>query len=190
MSGATKVVLCAAAHFVLLLALLGVFERHSTRPRLDDYLRDQCAPLKHVYDGLLDESFSLWYPSGFSVNLLEHTSSDRVQLHEGLLRLSESTAMIRTIPTFVSYIEKMARTVKLPDMLLPLNPADEPLAKIRSEEPPRPLLGFCKWPGFSDVLIPNTAEGEALYMWISQAYSVSKVDLVTIMSVGILELYS
>ncbi|DBA99135.1 hypothetical protein WJX77_004871 [Trebouxia sp. C0004] len=45
-------------------------------------------------------------------------------------------------------------------MVLPLNPADEPLAAIKVGEQPRPLLAFCKTSRFSDVLIPNTAEGD------------------------------
>ena len=77
------------------------------------------------------------------------------------LSLSESTGWARTIPTFVSYLRHIHNLAHLPNMVLPLNPADEPLAAIKDGEQPRPLLAFCKTPQFSDVLIPNTAEGDS-----------------------------
>ena len=69
----------------------------------------------------------------------------------------------RTIPTFVRYIQHISTLVELPNMILPLNPADEPLAALKEGEKPRPLLAFCKIPGFSDILIPNTAEGTRMF---------------------------
>lgn len=48
--------------------------------------------------------------------------------------------------------------VALPDMQLPLNAADEPLA--RDEHPPVPLLSFCRPKGMIDILMPNTIEGD------------------------------
>ncbi len=36
-------------------------------------------------------------------------------------------------------------------MVLPLNPADEPLAAIKDGEQPRPLLAFCKTPQDTDT---------------------------------------
>lgn len=110
---------------------------------------------------------SLWSDSGFSTDLLEHTSGDRVYISHGTVLLSDSTMWARTIPTFVRYIQHIAKTVQLPDMLLPLNPADEPLAELKPGELPRPLLAFCKVPGYSDVLLPNTAEGECLIISLS-----------------------
>lgn len=136
-------------------------QRHS-QPKLDGYLRDHCATLKEAYDQLLDPAFSLWNQTGFPVDLLEHTSGDRVYVRKGQLRLSQSTTLIRLIPTFVNYIQHIAQLVRLPDMLLPLNPADEPLAEIRAGEGSRPLLAFCSVPGFSDVLMPNTLEGQPM----------------------------
>ncbi len=98
-------------------------------------------------------------PKRLFSDLLESSSGDRVYIQDGKLSLSNSTTLHRLIPTFVNYIQHIAELVHLPDMILPLNPADEPLAKIKSNEEPTPLLAFCKTPGFSDILMPNTIEG-------------------------------
>lgn len=139
---------------------LNVWKTSSSKQPVDIYLQEHCAPLSEVYNQLLDPMFGLWNQTGFPTQLLENTSGDRVYVRNGKLSLSKSTALARLIPTFVNYIQHIARLVHLPDMLLPLNPADEPLALIKPEEDARPLLAFCKVPGFSDVLMPNTLEGE------------------------------
>ena len=46
----------------------------------------------------------------------------------------------------------------LPDMQLPLNAADEALA--HAQQPPIPLMSFCRPAGMVDILIPNTIEGD------------------------------
>lgn len=131
------------------------------KPTASEFLEDECSFLHHAYSHLIDPMMSLWNESGFSIDLLEHTSGDKVYIVDGEVLLSGSTTWGRTIPTFVRYIQQIAKAVQLPNMLLPLNPADEPLAELKPGEPPRPLLAFCKIPGYSDVLLPNTAEGEA-----------------------------
>lgn len=101
----------------------------------------------------------LWNQTGFSLRLLESTSGDRVYVKDGRLYLSNSTTLHRLIPTFVNYVQHIEKLVQLPDMVLPLNPADEPLARLNPNGEPGPLLAFCTSPGFSDILIPNTLEG-------------------------------
>ena len=101
----------------------------------------------------------LWNQTGFSLRLLENTSGDRVYVKDGRLYLSSSTTLHRLIPTFVNYVQHIEKLVQLPDMVLPLNPADEPLARLAPSGEPGPLLAFCTSPGFSDILIPNTLEG-------------------------------
>lgn len=135
-----------------------------SKQRLNSFLQEHCAPLSEVYDQLLEPMFGLWNQTGFPMQLLENTSGDRVYVRNGKLSLSESTTLHRLVPTFVNYIQHIAQLVHLPDMLLPLNPADEPLALIKPGEDARPLLAFCKAPGFSDVLMPNTLEGEAQHL--------------------------
>ena len=128
---------------------------------LDQHLQQHCVHLQDDYEQLLNNLFQPWNGSGFDVELLERTSGERVYVYNGKLLLSDSTEWARTIPTFVRYIQHISKLVDLPNMILPLNPADEPLAALKIGERPRPLLAFCKVPGFSDVLIPNTAEGSA-----------------------------
>ena len=130
-----------------------------SKPSAQHFLEKHCSSLQHQYNELIDPMMSLWNETGFSTDLLEHTSGDRVYISGDSVFLSNSTSWARTIPTFVRYIQQIAHTMQLPDMLLPLNPADEPLADLKSGESPRPLLAFCKVPGFADVLLPNTAEG-------------------------------
>ena len=137
-----------------------LWKQRGGKQSLDRHLQEQCTPLQEVYSQLLDPMFSLWNQTGFPVQLLENTSGDRVYVRDGKLAMSESTAWGRLIPTFINYIQHIAQLVHLPDMLLPLNPADEPLALVKPGEDARPLLAFCKVPGFSDVLMPNTLEGE------------------------------
>ena len=130
-----------------------------SKPNARNFLDEHCTSLQHTYANLIDPMMALWNETGFSQDLLEHTSGDRVYINSGRVFLSESTSWARTIPTFVRYIQHIANMVQLPDMLLPLNPADEPLAQLQPGEAPRPLLAFCKVPGYSDVLLPNTAKG-------------------------------
>lgn len=126
---------------------------------LHSHVQQHCAHLRRDYDKLLEPLFEHWQNSGFDRDMLEHTSGDRVYVYQGRVHLSNSTSWARTIPTFVRYIQHIASLVHLPDMMLPLNPADEPLAAVRPNATPTPLLAFCKVPGYSDILIPNTAEG-------------------------------
>ena len=131
-----------------------------SKPTLQKYAQQHCLPLRETHQQLLEPMLKHWNQSGFSPDLLERSSGDRVYIQDGKLSLSNSTTLHRLIPTFVNYIQYIAELVNLPDMILPLNPADEPLAKIKSNEEPTPLLAFCKTPGFSDILMPNTIEGE------------------------------
>lgn len=132
------------------------------KPTLQQYTQKHCLPLKETHQKLLEPMLELWNQTGFSLDLLEKSSGDKVYVQDGRLSLSNSTTLHRLIPTFVNYIQHIAELVHLPDMLLPLNPADEPLAKLKPNEEPTPLLAFCKTPGFSDVLLPNTIEGQTL----------------------------
>ena len=157
-----KASLCLSCVFVIFITVIGkhtVIPFHRSKPSLQQHLRDRCLHLQDAYDPLLQNLFSHWNASGFDPDLLEHTSGERVYIIDGKVVLSDSTGWARTIPTFVRYIQHISTIVALPDMILPLNPADEPLAEMKESEDPRPLLAFCKVPGFSDVLIPNTAEG-------------------------------
>lgn len=117
-------------------------------------------PLWGTHQQLLEPMLQPWNQTGFSLKMLENTSGDRVYTQDGRLSLSNSTTLHRLIPTFVNYIQHIAELVQLPDLLLPLNPADEPLAQLKASAEPTPLLAFCKTPGFSDILIPNTLEGD------------------------------
>ena len=130
-----------------------------SKPTLEQYKQKHCLSLQDAYQELLDPMLQLWNQTGFSLNLLESTSGDRVYIKNGKLSLSNSTVLHRLIPTFVNYIQHIEKIVRLPDMVLPLNPADEPLAKLDPNGQPGPLLAFCTTPGFSDILIPNTLEG-------------------------------
>ena len=130
-----------------------------SKPSLQQYTQQHCGPLLDTHQQLLEPMFRHWAQSGFSKRLLENTSGDRVYIQNGKLSLSNSTTLHRLIPTFVNYIQHIAELVHLPDMMLPLNPADEPLARVKNDEQPTPLLAFCKTPGFSDILMPNTIEG-------------------------------
>ena len=130
-----------------------------SKPTLHQYTQQKCQPLLETHQQLLEPMFKHWDQKGFSRQLLENSSGDRVYIQDGKLSLSNSTTLHRLIPTFVNYIQHIAELVHLPDMMLPLNPADEPLARVKPDEEPTPLLAFCKTPGFSDILMPNTIEG-------------------------------
>jgi hypothetical protein len=140
---------------------LYIARRCSNKASLRQYLEQHCSHLQQAYVTLLDPLLEHWNATGFGLDALEHTSGERVYIFNDRLSLSESTGWARTIPTFVSYFRHIHNLVHLPNMVLPLNPADEPLAAIKDGEQPRPLLAFCKTPQFSDVLIPNTAEGNS-----------------------------
>ena len=129
------------------------------KPTLELYRQKHCLPLQDAHQQLLEPMLQLWNQTGFSLKLLEGTSGDRVYVKDSKLYLSNSTTLHRLIPTFVNYIQHIAKIVQLPDMVLPLNPADEPLARLNPTGEPGPLLAFCTTPGFSDILIPNTLEG-------------------------------
>ena len=130
------------------------------KPTLEQYRQKHCLPLQDSHHKLLEPMLQLWNQTGFSLRLLESTSGDRVYVKEGRLSLSNSTTLHRLIPTFVNYIQHIEKLVQLPDMVLPLNPADEPLARLNPSGESGPLLAFCTSPGFSDILIPNTLEGK------------------------------
>lgn len=51
--------------------------------------------------------------------------------------------------------------VRIPDMQLPMNAADESLAG--PDPSPMPLLSFCRPQGSVDILIPNTIEGNVFH---------------------------
>ena len=131
------------------------------KPTLSEHLQKHCLPLQDTHRQLLEPMLQLWNTTGFSLNLLDSSSGDRVYIKDGKLALSNSTTLHRLIPTFVNYIQHIAKHVQLPDLVLPLNPADEPLARLDPNGEPGPLLAFCKTPGFSDILIPNTIEGDS-----------------------------
>ena len=62
-----------------------------TKPSLEQYWRDHCFHLQDTYEQLLQPLFAHWNESGFGLDLLEHTSGERVYLLEGELFLSDST---------------------------------------------------------------------------------------------------
>ena len=144
------------------------------KPTLQQYTEQHCMPLWGTHQQLLEPMLQPWNQTGFSLKMLENTSGDRVYTQDGRLSLSNSTTLHRLIPTFVNYIQHIAELVQLPDLLLPLNPADEPLAQLKASAEPTPLLAFCKTPGFSDILIPNTLEGKHLRSTFAAAFSLSK----------------
>ena len=147
-------------HSTIAAGWLSIARRSSNKASLRQYLEQHCSHLQQAYDTLLDPLLEHWNATGFGLDALEHTSGERVYIYNDRLSLSESTGWARTIPTFVTYLRHIHDLAHLPNMMLPLNPADEPLAAIKDGEQPRPLLAFCKTPQFSDVLIPNTAEGD------------------------------
>ena len=157
---------CLLSVVLLLLTLLlrraPVTIMRRSKPTLQQHLHDHCHLLEDEYSPLLQSMFAHWNTSGVSLDLLTHTSGERVYISNGKVFLSDSTGWGRTIPTFVRYIQHISKIVHLPDIILPLNPADEPQAALKYGEDPRPLISFCKIPGFSDVLMPNTAEGRLL----------------------------
>ena len=57
-------------------------------------------------------------------------------------------------------MQALWRDVALPELDLPLNAADEPLAIV--EETPAPIMSFCRQPDRMDILIPNVLEGEPI----------------------------
>lgn len=144
-----------------------------SKPTLEQYRQKHCLPLQDSHQKLLEPMLQLWNQTGFSLRLLESTSGDRVYVKDGRLYLSNSTTLHRLIPTFVNYVQHVEKLVQLPDMVLPFNPADEPLARLNPRSEPGPLLAFCTSPGFSDILIPNTLEGKD-----TSATTCSKASLV------------
>ena len=148
-------------HSTFAAAWLSIARRSSNKASLRQYLEQHCSHLQQAYDTLLDPLLEHWKATGFGLVALEHTSGERVNIYNDRLSLSENTGWARTIPTFVSYLRHIHHLAHPPNMVLPLNPADKPLAAIKDGEQPRPLLAFPKTPQFSDVLNPNTAEGDS-----------------------------
>ena len=70
-----------------------------SKPNARNFLDEHCTSLQHTYANLIDPMMALWNESGFSQDLLEHTSGDRVYISNGRLFLSENTSWGRTIPT-------------------------------------------------------------------------------------------
>ena len=62
-----------------------------TKPSLEQYWRDHCLQLRDTYEQLLQPLFAHWNETGFDLDLLEHTSGERVYLLDGKLFLSDST---------------------------------------------------------------------------------------------------
>lgn len=61
------------------------------KPTLEHYWLDHCLHLQNTYEQLLQPLFAHWNESGFGLDLLEHTSGERVYLLDGKLFLSNST---------------------------------------------------------------------------------------------------
>lgn len=83
-------------------------------------------------------------------------SADRVYLSPGATRS-------RLTPTFHAMLQRLRLRVALPDLALPLNPADEPQAAWAggaSAPPPAPVFSFCVTPAYADIPLPNTIEGD------------------------------
>ena len=67
---------------------------------------------------------------------------------------------LRRAGTIRGGAQALWRDLKLPELDLPLNAADEPLAVV--EEHPAPIMSFCRTPDRVDILIPNLLEGEPI----------------------------
>lgn len=134
----------------------------------------------------------------------------QVIIYKDHVYLSHGSERARLIPTYHSLIQRVRLRVKLPDMVIPLNPGkpnsscssrswnycpihvlpikpvniaflssalepvpafqpeaclwyagDEPLAPLKKElHPPTPVFSFCKLSNYSDIMLPNTIEGD------------------------------
>ena len=88
----------------------------------------------------------------------------------GRVFLSPGATRSRLTPTFHAMLQRLRLRVALPDLALPLNPADEPQAgwgsgrgaagKAAPPPPPPPVFSFCVTPAFADIPLPNTIEGD------------------------------
>lgn len=78
-----------------LLVILATSSRYTSfrraKPSLEEHWRDHCFHLQDTYEQLLQPLFSHWNESGFGLDLLEHTSGERVYILDGKVFLSEST---------------------------------------------------------------------------------------------------
>lgn len=62
-----------------------------TKPSLEQYWHDHCFHLRDTYEQLLQPLFAHWNKTGFDLDLLEHTSGERVYIFDGKLFISDST---------------------------------------------------------------------------------------------------
>ena len=89
---------CVKAGCCFLCIVLAIFVLSSSfiplrenKPSLEQYWHDHCFHLRDTYEQLLQPLFAHWNETGFDLDLLEHTSGERVYIVDGKLSLSDST---------------------------------------------------------------------------------------------------
>ncbi|BDA45764.1 Protein O-glucosyltransferase 2 [Coccomyxa sp. Obi] len=131
------------------------------RKSVKQFLKTECGNLVQTYEPLIREELHWWEQKGITKDLLDRSTDAKVIIYQDKVYLSHGSERARLIPTYHSLIQRVRLRVKLPDMVIPLNPGDEPLAPLRRElDPPTPIFSFCKLSNFSDIMLPNTIEGD------------------------------
>ncbi|CAL5220281.1 g2266 [Coccomyxa viridis] len=131
------------------------------RKSLKGFLHAECRDYLADYAPLVRQELKLWEKTGIHNDLLERSRDANVIIHQDKIYLSHGAERARLIPTYHALIQRVRLRVKLPDMVIPLNPGDSPLALLRKEiSPPTPIFSFCKTRNYSDIMLPNIIEGD------------------------------
>eukprot|EP00884_Botryococcus_braunii_P016709 jgi/Botrbrau1/3721/Bobra.0363s0008.2 len=130
------------------------------RRDMDSYLFWNCGHLNETYAPLIAALLAPWNSTGIDLRLITG-QHDVLYIFKDRVYLQHGSERARLMPTYHSLVQHIRLAVKLPDMALPINPADEMRAPLPKDGSlPSPLMSFCKTEGYSDILIPNTIEGD------------------------------
>lgn len=127
------------------------------RPNATEFLSQHCTDVRSEFDRLIRQTnLRPWI--GKSLDQKDLTAAGQTQLYHvnDTWYLSPEGEPERMLPTYICFMQRLRTRVRLPDLVLPINPADEPVSRI---EDPAFVMGFCKDNATNDVLIPNDGNG-------------------------------
>ncbi|KAK9811967.1 hypothetical protein WJX73_004068 [Symbiochloris irregularis] len=122
------------------------------------YLETHCSSLAKEHEQLAEEYLKHWPLNSITVETMKPWYGF-AYIHGSDVFMGPELERGRLMPTYLHMLHGILQHVALPDMPLPLNAADEPLAK--DDEHDVPLMSFCRPNrGMIDILIPNALEGD------------------------------
>jgi hypothetical protein len=132
-----------------------------------------CAHLARDHAPLVAAALAPWTApangTAPSLTVADVVASTESRQHEAALYVKGGSLFLgprawpkNLTPRYVATLARLGRRARLPDVVLPLNPGDEPQVRWGGgggDPRPRPLFSFCLRPGHADVPFPNQFDG-------------------------------